>query len=77
MLGERVGSTHKAFDFKKPEDCNEADDAVLPFRLWHKVGDDDPLVSVGVEETESVGLVGRLVDPESISTTQMEVGIKS
>ena len=77
MLEERVGLTHKASDFKRPEDCNETDDSVLPFWQWDKVGDDDPLISVGEEETESVGLGGRLVGPELVGTVQKEVAIKS
>lgn len=53
----RVDSTQGDSDFERPA-CKEVDDASLPFRLWHKVGDDDPQ-RVGVEETESVGLAGR------------------
>ena len=77
MLEERVGLTHGASDFKRPEDCNETNDTVLPFWRWDKVGDDDPLISVGVEETESVGLGDCPVGPELVDTVQKEVAIKS
>ena len=57
MVDGQIDSTQEGFNFERPA-CKEVDDASLPFRLWHKVGDDDPQ-SVGVEETESVGLAGR------------------
>ena len=58
-LEGQVDLTQGSSNFEKSA-CEEVDDASLPFRLWYKVGDDDPL-SVGVEETESVGLVGRSI----------------
>ena len=58
-LEGQVDLTQGSSNFEKSA-RKEVDDASLPFRLWYKVGDDDPL-SVGVEETESVGLVGRSI----------------
>ena len=57
MLEGQVDSTQRASNFERPA-CEEVDDTSLPFRLWHKVGDDDSQ-SDGIEETESVGLAGR------------------
>ncbi|KIM61786.1 hypothetical protein SCLCIDRAFT_9346 [Scleroderma citrinum Foug A] len=58
----RVDSTQGDSDFERPA-CKEVDDASLPFRLWYKVKDNDPL-SVSIEERESVGLAGRLIGQE-------------
>jgi len=56
MVDGRIDSTQEDFNFERPA-CKEVNDASLPFRLWHKVRDNDPQ-SVSVEDTESVGLAG-------------------
>lgn len=64
MLEGRVDSRQGASTFERPA-CKEVDDSSLPFRLWYKVEDNDPL-SVGIEERESVGLAGRLIGQELV-----------
>ena len=73
-LERRVDSTQGSSNFEKSA-REEVDDASLPFWLWYKVGDDDPL-SVDVEETESVGLAGRSIGQGWVRR-QKEVGVKS